>query len=81
MANSNRIIGILLTNRYVDSEGQGKVPPLRKWMSKEEAMRRMDIGRTLFALYKKYGLKTSKIGHKERVYLDDLHDFLMMFRK
>jgi hypothetical protein len=68
---------------FKPGENKGKDDsPLRKWMTKKEAMLRMDIGKTLFADYKKiYGLKTSKIGHKERVYEDDLHEFYMKYRK
>jgi len=69
--------------------GQNNLPahnddlgPLKKWLTKKQAMRFLDVERTTFADYKKlYGLKTSKIGNKERVHLDDLDEFLRNFRK
>ena len=55
--------------------------PLKKWLTKKQVMKFLDIGRTTFSEYKKYGLKTSKIGNKERVHQDDLDEFLKGFRK
>ena len=50
--------------------------PLKKWLTKKQAMKFLDIGRTTFSEYKKYSLKTSRIGNKERVHQDDLDEFL-----
>jgi len=69
--------------------GQNNLPahnddldPLKKWLTKKQAMKFLDVERTTFTIYKKrYGLKTSKIGNKERVHLDDLDEFLKNFRK
>ncbi len=69
--------------------GQNNLPehndalnPLNKWLTKKQAMKFLDVGRTTFSEYKKlYGLKTSKIGNKERVHQDDLDEFLKNFRK
>lgn len=55
--------------------------PLKKWLTKKQVMQFLDIGRTTFSEYKKYGLKTSKIGNKERVHRDHLDEFLRGFVK
>ena len=56
--------------------------PLKKWLTKKQAMKFLDVERTTFADYKKlHGLKTSKVRGKERVHLDDLDDFLKRYRK
>ena len=69
--------------------GQNNLPaqnddlgPLKKWLTKKQAMKFLDVERTTFSDYKKlHGLKTSKIGNKEKVSVDDLDEFLRSFRK
>jgi len=53
--------------------------PLKKWLTKKQVMRFLDIGRTTYAKYKEMGLKISKVRNREMVHEDHLDEFLRGF--
>ncbi len=61
---------------------QNNNDPLKKWYSKKQAMKFLDVGKTVFGDYmKKHGLKSCGLGHKLKFHEDDMNDFLLSHRK
>jgi hypothetical protein len=55
--------------------------PMYCWLSKDEAMAYLGVGKTALYKYIELGLKVSKIIGKMRFLRSDLDDFIMGFRK
>ena len=69
-------------NDLPKGEGKQENNPGKKWYTKKEAMKFLDVGKTTFYKYiKDDGLKVCGTGHKLKFLGDDLEDFLLSFRK